>query len=548
MLIEQPAIEPKASPFFEIASTQSLAWYLEKYGLEMGDTNYVRWTKTNPRHPRNWSSWRKTYDFGLHIFLDFFTTVISTAGTSASKQARHDLGIGRSFSLFSFDTTYMLAQAIGGVFFPPYSETFGRKRLFIIATISYCVSSIVITRVTSVAAIIIFRFISGMASALPTIVIAGSAEDIFNTGHRIWMIYAWAVAANVGICMGPILGTFVTDSLGWRWIFYISAIITGLWSILLLFIKESRPSKLLMKAVANVREESGDNTLRIRNPDHAPDFRTFAQVTLVRPVKLFFTEPIVFICSVLSAVAFGLLYLFTEALPIMYESYGFTPSLASLSFVPLAIGIFSGTLTRFYDLRIYKRRLQRGQELEPEDKLTGFAIGAPLLAIGLWWFAWTIPPQVQYVPWIVSMLSLLLVGYAANEFDCTLAGYIADSYTVFAASAFASIAFLRALCCAGYIADSYTVFAASAFASIAFLRALCCAGFPLFAGRMFAAITPNKATSILAALATVFCIGPVILARCGKGVREVSSLAKYSLEQYRHNDVDRDVISNDGLY
>jgi MFS family permease len=77
------------------------------------------------------------------------------------------------------------------------------------------VSSIIIARVSNIAAIIVFRFISGLASALPTIVIAGSAEDIFHTGHRIWMIYAWAVAANVGICMGPILGTFVTDSLGW---------------------------------------------------------------------------------------------------------------------------------------------------------------------------------------------------------------------------------------------------------------------------------------------------------------------------------------------
>lgn len=215
MLIEQPATDQKLSPTYEVTSTKTLDWYLEKHGLEMGDTNHVRWVKTNPRHPRNWSSWRKTYDFGLLIFLDFFTTVISTAGTPASEQARHDLGIGSSFSLFSFVTIYMLAQAIGGVFFPPYSESFGRKRLFIIATVLYCVSSIIIARVSNVAAIIVCRFISGLASALPTIVIAGSAEDIFDAGHRIWMIYAWAVAANVGICMGPILGIFVTESLGW---------------------------------------------------------------------------------------------------------------------------------------------------------------------------------------------------------------------------------------------------------------------------------------------------------------------------------------------
>ncbi|PQE08496.1 MFS multidrug transporter protein [Rutstroemia sp. NJR-2017a BBW] len=374
----------------------------------------------------------------------------------------------------------MIAQAIGCVVFPPYSESFGRKQLFIAATISYCVSSIAIARASTVSVITIFRFISGLASAVPTNIVAGSAEDLFHAGHRIWMIYAWAVTTNVGACVGPIFGTFVAESLGWRWIFYLSTIITGLWSVLLLFIKESRPSQLLSKAVAEVCKESGDNTLRT--------------------MRLVCTEPIVFICSILTAVVYGLLYLFTGALPIVYKSYGFTPGQASLSFVPLILGIFSGIFTRFYDHRIYKRRQQKSQELEPEDKLTGFAIGAP------------------GVPWIVSMLPLLLVGYATNEFGCTLTGYIADSYTVFASSAFASTAFLRAICCAG---------------------------FPLFAGRMFTALTANEASSILAAVASVFCVAPVVLLKYGKNIRERSPFAKYSLEQYRHNEVDRDAVLDD---
>lgn len=112
---------------------------------------------------------------------------------------------------------------------------------------------------------------------------------------------------------------------------------------------------------------------------------------------------------------------------------------------------------------------------------------------------------------IASMLSLLLVDYASNEFDCTLAGYIADSYTVFAASAFAALAFLRAVCCTML---------------------------PLFAYRMYTDITPNVASSILAALATVFCIGPLLFLRYGRKIREMNSFAKYSLEAYNYNEVD----------
>jgi hypothetical protein len=298
-----------------------------------------------------------------------------------------------------------------------------------------------------------------------------------------------------------------------RWIFYISAIITGVWFCLLLGMKESRSSQLLEKAVAKVRKDSGIATLRIRNPDHMPDLRTFSQVALTRPLRLFFTEPIIFVCTVLSAVAFGLLYLLTEALPVVFTSFGLNAGQASLSFVPIIIGIFSGILTRLWDHRVYKQRQAARQLLMPEDKLLGFAIGAVLLAVGLWWFAWTIPPQVYNVHWIVPMLSLVLIGYATNEFDCVLAGYIADSYTIFAASAFASIAFLRALCCAM---------------------------FPLFAYKMYTDITPNVATSILAAVATVFCVCPVLFLRYGRKLREMSPFAKYSLEAYRQNNVDQD--------
>lgn len=109
----------------------------------------------------------------------------------------------------------MIAQAIGGVFFPPYSESFGRKNLFILSMALYCVSSIIIGNSSHIGAVIVGRFFSGLSSALPTVVIAGSAEDIFHSGHRIWIVYAWAVAANVGICVGPIFGTCIVTAVGW---------------------------------------------------------------------------------------------------------------------------------------------------------------------------------------------------------------------------------------------------------------------------------------------------------------------------------------------
>ncbi|KAM3071018.1 hypothetical protein ACMFMG_009924 [Clarireedia jacksonii] len=91
-MLSEPKNDTQLPSTHEPTSTRPVSWYLEKHGLEMEDSYYVRWTKTNPRHPRNWSSRRKAYDYSLLIFLDFFTTVISTAGTAAMT-----LGLEKSF-------------------------------------------------------------------------------------------------------------------------------------------------------------------------------------------------------------------------------------------------------------------------------------------------------------------------------------------------------------------------------------------------------------------------------------------------------------------
>lgn len=69
--------------------------------------------------------------------------------------------------------------------------------------------------VPSVAGVVVGRFFSGFLSAIPTIVVAGSIEDIFNSKDRIWLIFMWAMVANMGLILGPIMSIYVIDHLDW---------------------------------------------------------------------------------------------------------------------------------------------------------------------------------------------------------------------------------------------------------------------------------------------------------------------------------------------
>jgi MFS family permease len=104
---------------------------------------------------------------------------------------------------------------LGGIIFPPYSEAFGRKKLYIVSTGFYSIFCVIVGLVPSLAGVVVGRFFSGFLSAIPTIIVAGSIEDIFNSKDRLWLIFLWAMVANMGLALGPIMSIYITVHLTW---------------------------------------------------------------------------------------------------------------------------------------------------------------------------------------------------------------------------------------------------------------------------------------------------------------------------------------------
>ncbi|GAM43231.1 hypothetical protein TCE0_047f17871 [Talaromyces pinophilus] len=390
---------------------------LVRRGLRRSDPNTVTWDTEHGDFPRNWSVARKLYDGMIIFFLEFYTTVISTTGPSASEQAMGEYGLSRVEALSGFQFTYGIGQAIGGLIMPPFSESLGRRNSYLL-----------------------------------------------------------------------------------RWVYYSSAITTGLLFVLLLAVRESRPTTLLERRFNDLQSETGDVDVDLPNPDKIEDKRKLIQVVLVRPARLGLTEPIVILVSLIGALAWGLLYLFTESFSVVYAQFGWSDQATSLPFIALLPGVLCSGLVRFWDHHRLTVQKEKRERAKPEDKIGGFAIAAPALAIGLWIFGWTVPPLV-HVHWIASMFGLGLIGLATNEFAFTLSGYIADSYTIYAASALAAEAFLRAIASAVM---------------------------PLFAYQMYSGLGSNVATSIIAAVATAFCVTPFIFLKYGQRLRERSQFAMHS--------------------
>ncbi|KAF2773928.1 MFS multidrug transporter [Teratosphaeria nubilosa] len=477
---------------------------LSDRGFDVDSYGVVRWRPESRTHPRQWPLKRKAYVSALICFLEFFMTMVSNTGSNVSMCAMSKLGVGRELAVFCFVTVYLLGQAVGGSIFPPVAEAFGGRMIYVSTTFGFALACFVTAVSGSLWSIVAGRFLAGFFAAVPCVVAAGSIENMWDVRARIFLIHGWIASAVLGLASGPAIATYISTSrLEWPWVYGFASIITAIASLLCFGMHESRPSLVLQQSVRTISEKTSFDSLSTASEESVPTLAVFARTSLWQPLKLFLTEPIVFVVSIMGATVYAVIYMFSEALSLVYvsgeHSYGWSARQGSLVFFAIGIGAVLSILPRFYDVKVANERRSQYAHIEPEDKLFGFYVAAPVLAAGLWWFACSIPPLIEGVsPW-VSIASLLFIGYGVVEFDNVLSGYLTDTYASFAASANAPMSFLRAI-----------------------LSGV----FPLFGRQFFMKVGSNNAVFVLAAIATAFCGVAGLFRIYGRQIRGRSGFAE----------------------
>lgn len=144
-------------------------------------------------------------------------------------------------------------------------------------------------------------------------------------------------------------------------------------------------------------------------------------VTVLRPMKMLFVEPIVAFFSLYIAVNFGILFSFFACFPLVYTRvYSFSGEQVGLTFLPILVGSILATATALAcEELLYKaqvRQLQVDAEkpgipgavlpkyVAPEHRLYAAMIGSFGISVGLFWFAWTARPGVHWASPVVATM------------------------------------------------------------------------------------------------------------------------------------------------
>ncbi|KAI5455985.1 major facilitator superfamily domain-containing protein [Mariannaea sp. PMI_226] len=461
------------------------------------DPNAVGWDgPDDPKNPLNWSQARKWSNIGALSLM----TLLTPLGSSMFAPGVPDIMVEFKSSNPNLATfvvsVYVLGFAFGPLVAAPLSEIYGRAPVFNIANVLFIIFTVATALSKNMGMIIVFRLLMGFSGSTPITNGSGTISDMFPVEERGKAMAVWAMGPLLGPCIGPVAGGFMVEAIGWRWVFWVIAIAAGVIAAVCYFlVVETYHPTLLQQKVKRLKKETGNQDLHSVLDDKLTKKERFEHA-IVRPLKMLFTQPPVFILSLYIAVVYGVLYLMFSTFTFVFaQQYGFGTGTIGLSYVPTGIGMLFGVISFgiITDIIIKRKIAERGSTV-PEDRLPVWLTlpNGLLIVAALFWYGWSAEANVH---WIVPMIGVAL-------FCLGLMGVM--------------------MCLQIYLVDAYITYAASVVAAITVLRSIAGAMLPLAGLSMYDSLGLGWGNSILAFLALVLTPVPIIFRFYGAKIRASS--------------------------
>ena len=478
------------------------------------DTLVVTWDGPNdPQDPFNWPLRKKWWAIGLGLSASFVSSMNGTIMSVAHKAINEEFHISDA----TFPNSYwpITSWGIGGALFPlvlfPVMEDFGIRTVFLVTYFLFVCFLVPIGLAQNFTTLIVVRFFSGGCVQLLSNASASIISNVLDGNRaRSVPISLYVATYLAATSLGPVIGSSILQFLSWRWIGYIELIWTGAFlPIFIIGLPESRGSVILLIKAKRLRHE-GKKAYTAEELEHTPLYQVIVK-SVQRPLYMLCTEPVVFVATLWAAFSLGTIYLFTQSVEQVYgELYGWDAVQAGYVQVAIVIGEILGCGFCVFTNRWYYASAARNTETPgtpiPEARLYPSVIGGFFgVTGGMFVYGWT---SYSAICWIVPTVGLAMVGFGTTAVVVSIANYLIDAYSKYAASALGAV---------GLVENT----------SIAFL--------PFAATAIYTDLGFQWASSLLAFVSLALVATPFAVLKWGKEIRSRSPFMKEAVIDRRRD-------------
>jgi EmrB/QacA subfamily drug resistance transporter len=303
-----------------------------------------------------------------------------------------------------------------------YADLRGRKRAMIIGLFVFAVASVGCGLATTSTLLNLARAAQGVGGALLLTASLAIIGNAFKGAERTRAFAFWGASLGIALAVGPIIGGFITSTIGWRWVFLVNIpACSVLIAATLRFIEESRDPSAKKLDFGGILAFSGGLALMVWALIDGNDAGWWSLTILVRfaaAVVLFSIFVVVelrtqhamvdfglfkantFLGAVLAMIGYGAsAQVMVFFLPLyLQNSYAFAPLIAGVAMIPFALPMVMAPRVTAKLASIYSGRalLVSG--------LAVACVGNVLFAI----FAY------YHFPYFVFVVSMLIAGCGAG--------------------------------------------------------------------------------------------------------------------------------------
>ncbi|KAL4941624.1 hypothetical protein BDV06DRAFT_194032 [Aspergillus oleicola] len=189
--------------------------------------------------PLNWPVWRRDaalLSLGFYCLMGGGMTPVLAAGFN---QVSEDYNVDTQKVAYTTGL-YMLGLGIGSVIMSPTAILWGKRPVYILGATLFILSAVWCALSPNYPSLVVARIFQGIAVSPVECLPSATIAEIYFLHERAYRVGIYTLLLLGGKNLVPLVSAAIIESLGWRWVFWIVAIIVGACLVLIiLFLPET---------------------------------------------------------------------------------------------------------------------------------------------------------------------------------------------------------------------------------------------------------------------------------------------------------------------